>query len=97
SDLDRLLELAELTSFGLTTLSRDRELLAKRVKQSLRGFQHLDDDRPSGHAYLLVMEDIDRQLVIGTCGMTSKVGGFEPFYAYRIETTTHESKMLGVR
>jgi arginine N-succinyltransferase len=28
--------------------------------------------------------------------VTSKVGGFEPFYAYRIATTKHESEMLNV-
>lgn len=97
SDVDRLLELAELTSFGLTTLPKDRTLLAKRVKQSVRAFHQLDDDHPSGQTYLFVMEETERRLVVGTCGITSKVGGFEPFYAYRIETSVHESKKLGIR
>jgi arginine N-succinyltransferase len=43
------------------------------------------------------MEDLSTGKVVGTCGVVSKVGGFEPFYAYRIETTIHESKMLKVR
>lgn len=97
TDVDRLLELADLTSFGLTTLPRDRELLARRVKQSVRAFGHLDDDQPSGQSYLFVLEDTARSLVVGTCGIASKVGGFEPFYAYQIETTVHESKKLGIR
>ena len=97
SDLDRLLELAELTSFGLTTLPKDRSLLERRIKESIRSFAVLDDSEPRGQAYLFVMEDLQQQLVLGTCGIVSKVGGFEPFYSYRIHPTVHESKMLGVR
>jgi arginine N-succinyltransferase len=54
-------------------------------------------DAPAGEAFLLVLEDGDGGKVIGTSGMVSKVGGFEPFYAFRIETTVHESKQLAVR
>jgi len=36
------------------------------------------------------------QRVVGTCGITSKVGGFEHFYAYRIPRTTIASEMLNV-
>jgi arginine N-succinyltransferase len=96
-DLDRLLELAELTSFGLTTLPKDRGLLEKRVKASVRGFQHLDDDEPTGQTYLFVIEETEQRQVVGTAGIVSKVGGFEPFYSYRIETSIHESPTLGVR
>ncbi|WP_437203268.1 arginine N-succinyltransferase [Planctomicrobium sp. SH664] len=96
-DLDRLLELADLTSFGLTTLPKDRELLQKRIKASLRAFQHLDDTEPSGQAYLFVLEDLEQRLVMGTSGIVAKVGGFEPFYSYRIETTVHESPTLEIR
>ena len=35
--------------------------------------------------------------VIGACGIVSKVGGFQPFYAYRIETSLFESKVINVR
>jgi len=97
TDLDRLLELADLTSFGLTTLPQDRELLEKRIKASLRSFQHLDDTEPGGESYLFVTEDSETGVAQGTCGMVSKVGGFEPFYLYRIETSVHDSRMLNVR
>jgi len=97
TDLDRLLELAELTSFGLTTLPDDRDLLEKRIKGSLRSFQHLDDDEPGGESYLFVMEEMEAKLTQGTSGLVSKVGGFEPFYLYRIETSVHDSRMLNVR
>jgi len=95
-DLDGLLELAHLASFGLTTLPKDRGLLARRIRESLRAFDRIDDTEPHGEAYLFVLEDRDKQKLAGTSGIVSKVGGFKPFYAYRVETTLHESKMLGV-
>jgi arginine N-succinyltransferase len=97
TDLDGLLALAELTAFGLTTLPRDAGWLAGRIRDSEEGFRRLADERPRGEAYLFVMEDTATGRVVGTAGIVSKVGGFEPFYAYRIETSVHESKMLGIR
>jgi arginine N-succinyltransferase len=97
-DLEQLESLSAHTGYGLTTLPRDSKLLARRIKASLRGFEKLsDDDRPRGETYLFVLEDLANGRIIGTSGIVAKVGGFDPFYAYRIETTTHESKMLNVR
>jgi arginine N-succinyltransferase len=97
TDLDALLELSSMTGFGLTTLPTDRELLAGRVRASLAAFERREEGAARGDAYLFVMEDVGRGRVVGTCGIVSKVGGFDPFYAYRIETSVHESKRLGVR
>jgi arginine N-succinyltransferase len=97
-DLPALVELTRLTGFGLTTLPNDEKLLKRRIKESLRGFDKLaDDDPPIGETYLFVMEHLPTQQVCGTCGIVSKVGGFEPFYAYRIETSVHQSDVLHVR
>lgn len=96
-DLEQIEALAELTSFGLTTLPKDRQLLAKRIRESERSFAHIEHAEPKGQAYLLVLEDTDTGAVLGTTGVVSKVGGFEPFYAYRIEISIHESLMLKIR
>ncbi len=97
-DLPALLELTRLTGFGLTTLPNDEKLLRRRIKESLRGFDKLaDDDPPIGETYLFVMEHLPTKEICGTCGIDSKVGGFEPFYAYRIETEIHASEVLHVR
>jgi arginine N-succinyltransferase len=96
SDLDSLLQLAALTGFGLTTLPRDRGVLAQRIEESEHSFRRLSH-RPGGECYLFVMEDSSQaHRVVGTCGVTAKVGGFEPFYAYRVNTTTITSEMLNV-
>lgn len=97
SDLDQIVGLAELTAFGLTTLPRDAALLQKRIQESERSFGQIATAEPRGQSYLLVMEHADTGQVVGTSGVISKVGGFEPFYAYRIETSIHESITLQIR
>src|SRR6185295_11034122 len=97
-DLDALVELAAHTGHGMTTLPKDRNLLQRRIHDSQRGFEKLAaDDRPRGETYLFVMEDLKTGQLAGICGIVSKVGGFEPFYAYKIETAVHESHELHVR
>ncbi len=96
SDLDDLAGLAEAASFGLTSLPKDRELLGERISQSCRDFRW-SPRKPRGELYLFVMEHIETGRIVGTSCIVSKVGGFEPFYAYRIETCVHESAHLGIR
>ena len=69
ADLEGLHDLAALTGFGLTTLPRDRDLLAERIEDSEQSFRRMAH-RPRGECYLFVMEDpAARHRVIGTCGM----------------------------
>ena len=96
ADLDQLVALVAQAGFGLTTLPADANLLRQRIEGSMRGFEKLQQ-KPEGEPYLFVMEDLTTGKVVGTTGIVSKVGGFEPFYAYRIESTIHESKMLKIR
>ncbi len=96
SDLDTLVELAGATTFGLTTLRMDRDQLAHRISDSLHAFETLAG-QPRGESYLFVLEDTDSGSVIGTSAIVSKVGGFEPFYAYQIESSVHASELLNVR
>jgi len=97
SDLDQLLALAELASFGLTTLPKDPDFLQRRIRDSGRAFERITDAEPRGESYLFVMEETTTGRILGTSGIVSKVGGFEPFYAFRTETEHYESEMLGVR
>jgi len=96
-DLDDLVELARHTSFGLTTLPRDRSFLQRRIRRSERAFAMEADEPPGGENYLLVLAEAETDRVVGTAGVISKVGGFEPFYAYQLKTHLHASKQLGVR
>ncbi len=95
-DSERVVELAGMAGFGLTSLPNDPDLLRRRIEQSTRNFE-IGVEQPGGELYLFVMEDLDAGKVVGTSGIVSKVGGFEPFYAYRLQTSVHESEMLGIR
>jgi arginine N-succinyltransferase len=76
-------------------LPRDAELLEERIAESLASFDRTSR-RPKGETYLFVMEDSEAAKIVGTCGIVSKVGGFEPFYAYKIESERFRSEMLNV-
>jgi len=92
-DLDQLLQLANIAGVGLTTLPKDRDLLRRRIEKSQRSMAAIPD-RPGGESYLFVMQDVTSGQVVGASGIVSKVGGFEPFYAYRVETERLESRLL---
>ena len=96
ADLDPLLELAGVAGVGITTLPKDRDLLARRIHKSLQGFERIPD-RPGGESYLFVMQDADSGRIVGASGIVSKVGGFEPFYAFQICKEVHACDFLKVR
>jgi arginine N-succinyltransferase len=96
ADLDPLLELAGAAGVGLTTLPKDRDLLKRRILKSHRCMEQIPD-RPGGESYLFVMEESGSGKVVGAAGIVAKVGGFEPFYAYKIRKALHQSRELKVR
>ncbi|MEW6443158.1 MAG: arginine N-succinyltransferase [bacterium] len=94
-DLAALEALAHLAGFGLSSLPADREYLQEKIRDSLRAFASIRS-KPQGENYLFVLEDAATGQVVGTSGILSKVGGFDPFYAYRLETSIQCSPELGV-
>ncbi len=76
NDLDAVFALAEQATFGLT-LVKDRDYLRDRIEMAERAFMH-QARRPGGEKYFFVMQELDTGQVIGTFGIASKKGGFEP-------------------
>jgi arginine N-succinyltransferase len=95
SDLDGLMALLEKSGHGLTTLPRNAEFLKKRIRTSERSFIHREDG-PAGEDYLFVMEELFTGRIVGVSAIISKIGGFQPYYFYKVQTTHHESKLIGV-
>src|SRR2546423_13166632 len=108
-DLPQLADLASAAGIGLTTLPKDPQLLENRILESRRSFERLavsakskaagaagaeSSERPGGGIYLFVLEDLHTGRVVGTSAIVSKVGGVEPVYAYKIETTVGGSGTL---
>ena len=95
ADLDALYALILRSDDGLTSLKITRDQLHDRLENSTFAFRR-QSQRMTGLPYVFVMEDLSTGAVVGTSSIYSKVGGYEPFYAYGIEKSIHESKELGV-
>ena len=95
-DLDGLMELLEKSGHGLTSLPKDPEVLKKRIRMSERSFTNREE-AARGEDYLFVMEELFTGKIVGVCAIISKIGGFEPYYFYRVEKTHHESKMINMK
>lgn len=95
SDLDQLFGLIQRSEEGLTSLKITREQLHDRIETSTFAFGR-SSRKLSGLPYVFVMEDTDAGSLVGTSSIYSKVGGYEPFYAYRIEKSIHQSVELKV-
>lgn len=94
-DLDAFLELARISGGELTNISSDPEMARWRVEESGRSFG-LRAEKPGSHRYLFFLEDLERGRIAGTCGIISKVGGFQPFYCYDLRGERFSHPPLGV-
>ncbi len=95
-DLDAVTELAGRGDVSLTTLPHDPKILRKRIDKSARSFKLIPEE-PEGEFYFFVLEDLNTSRIVGCSGIVSKVGGYEPFYAYQVKKVVHESRTLKVR
>lgn len=95
-DVEPLFEMISSVSPGLTTLMLDRGQLLERVERSHFAFTRKSESQ-SGEPYVLVMEDGHTGRLVGTSTVYGKTGGYEPFYAYRVVTTTHHCPQLGLQ
>ena len=96
SDLGPLMLLLEESGHGLTSLPKDEEIIASKIQESIFSFKYRGDT-PKGESYLFVMEEVYTGRVVGISGIISKIGGFEPFYFYRLKSETMSSEMLNIK
>ena len=94
-DLDKLLQLVESATKGLTSLQLDRNRLLDRVEQSVFAFSR-SAASPRGEPFVLVLADDQTGELVGTSTIYTKTGGYQPFYAYELTESHHHSEMLGV-
>ena len=95
ADLSGLMNLLQNSGHGLTSLPKDEKIIANKILHSERSFEHRQDG-PKGESYLFVMEEIFTGKLVGVSGIISKIGGFDPYYFYRLKTQKMYSKMLDV-
>ncbi len=82
-DIDQLWDLIAQATYGLTTLQISKDQLTDRVELAEFAFKR-KTEKPAGEPYVFVMEDLTAGKLVGTSCIFSKVGGYEPFYGYRI-------------
>lgn len=96
SDFDGLAYLVGTIGHGLTSLPNDPDFLVHRINDSLRAFDPRIH-KPGGETYLFVLEDTASNRIVGTSGLLSRVGGFDPFYTYTIKHHVQEYEPLEIR
>jgi arginine N-succinyltransferase len=94
-DLMPLMQLLEDSGHGLTSLPKDENIIARKIKESENSFKYRTET-PRGESYLFVMEEVYTGKIVGISGIISKIGGFEPYYFYRLKTQMMKSDMLKV-
>ncbi|MDF1764690.1 MAG: arginine N-succinyltransferase, partial [Oleibacter sp.] len=92
NDLKDLLELAEKAGDGMTSLPLDSTALMARIELSIESFAR-SEKHPDDY-FFLVMEDSERNKVVGTAGVYAMTGARQAFYAYRLMNLTHYSHSL---
>lgn len=94
SDLEGLMLMLEHAGHGLTSLPRDPEVITSRIQTSVVSFSKKKIKKPAGEDYLFVMENLFTGQLVGVSGLISKIGGFEPFFFYRLEEHERFSEEL---
>ncbi|KJF95707.1 arginine N-succinyltransferase [Photobacterium angustum] len=94
-DYSALMQCAEESGHGFTSLPVNEEMLRNRIAHSERSFaKHVV--RPEDEGYLMVAEDTDTGEIAGTTAIEAAIGLEAPFYNYHLSTVVHASRRLGV-
>ncbi|TKB48040.1 arginine N-succinyltransferase [Ferrimonas sediminicola] len=95
-DYPALLQIAEDSGHGFTSLPIDETLLKSKIQRSVRSFAK-EVKRPGDELYLMVLEERETGEVVGTCAIEAAVGIEDAFYHYRLGKDVHVSPQLGIR
>ena len=89
-DLGALMELAELSGPGFTSLPVDEPILRERLDKSDRAFHGRQKNLQYGK-YLMMMEHVATGQVVGCSAVKAGTGIDQPFFNYRIITLAQAS------
>ncbi|MCA8902470.1 MAG: arginine N-succinyltransferase [Hyphomonas sp.] len=93
-DLPALMDLAELSGPGFTSLPVDEPILRERLEKSDKAF-HGRQRRIEYGKYLLMMEDAATGEVVGCSAVKAGTGIDQPFFNYRVITLAQASAAAG--
>lgn len=91
TDLSGLMALIEELADPITTIPREPQVMVQRIHLSLRSF-YPAISYPGQEQYIFILEDESVHKIIGACSIIARVGGYEPFYTYKVvkEVVRHE-------
>lgn len=95
ADFDSLMELAQLSGRGFTSLPEDEPTLRERLALSEASFQA--GLAPLEAWYTLMLEDLETGIVDGVAGVKAAVGVKRPFFSFRVVTLAQSSPVLEMR
>ena len=95
ADFDALMELAELSGRGFTSLPEDEPTLRARLALSEASFQA--GVAPPEAWYTLMLEDLDAGSIEGVAGVKAGVGLKRPHFSFRVVTLAQSSPTLEMR
>lgn len=95
-DLNAIHEIAKNSGVGITTLTKDRALLKKRLAWSNASFGKKNSSLGDDY-YLFVLEDPTQGTLVGTSAIKSIVGCDAPFYSYKVSKRTRICHSLNIR
>lgn len=95
-DLPELLQIAQASGAGFTSLPVNENLLRKKIVNSEIAFNK-QIQSPKDEGYLMVLEDTDTGKVVGTSAIEAAVGMNDAFYHYRLGKEVYYSEQIEVR
>ncbi|KZN31945.1 arginine N-succinyltransferase [Pseudoalteromonas luteoviolacea S2607] len=95
SDYPALLNIAQESGHGFTSLPLNEELLQNKIERSMTSFGK-ETDVPFDEGYLFVLEDTETGEVVGTSAIEAAVGLDDAFYHYHLSKVIHSSRTLNV-
>ncbi|AJR07284.1 arginine N-succinyltransferase [Photobacterium gaetbulicola] len=95
ADLPALLQCAQESGHGFTSLPVNEEILANRIQHSEESFAK-SVIQPGTEGYLMVAEDTETGEIAGTTAIEAAIGLDNPFYTYHLSTVVHSSRRLNV-
>ncbi len=95
-DFDALMELADLSGPGFTSLPVDEVLVRGRLEASQKAFSRQVADPQQGK-FLMMIEDVETGAIAGCCAVKAGIGMKRPFFNYRIITLLQSSTVVDRR
>lgn len=96
SDLDQVYQLALGAGFGITTLPKNKDEIARRIAHSVASFNK-QIETPLDENYFFVLEDLESKKIVGTSAIEAAVGYNLPFYGYRVSKIFNICHSLNIK